>query len=99
VQASIVSFLPDGRRLVATKPGNSWFTTPTTPSSPPKTDRTGISSMRCMTSKKKCPTTMSKAQNNSVLTQIHDRTYTIPEIGSFVLKQMKSIAEITLVKL
>ncbi len=94
VQASIVSFLPDGRRLVGNEAREQLVYNPyNTVFSAKRLIGRAFSSYEVQTFKEKCPYQLVEGPNNSVLTQIHDRTYTIPEIGSFVLKQMKSIAE------
>jgi len=94
VQTSIVSFLQDGRRLVGNEAKEQLVYNPTnTVSSTKRLIGRSFNSPEVSHFMEKAPYELIEGANNSVLAKIHNRTYSMPEIGSFILKQMKSIAE------
>ena len=97
IHSSVVSFLEDGGRIVGNEAKNRLLLDP---------ENTVYSAKRLIGRKffssevKKaqaiCSYNIIEGDNQDVRIQIRDKEYTLPEIGAFVLMEMKRIAEVYL---
>ena len=93
-QASIVSFFPDGRRVVGNEAREQMVYNPrNTIYSSKRLIGRPYSSPEVQTTRELVPFPIVEGPNSSVMVEVFDRQYTMTDIASMVLRRMKQIAE------